>query len=48
MIISDYFGENVFSRAVMQQRLPKEVYDELLRVEKSGGRITMQSADVIA
>ena len=29
MKVSEYFGENVFSRAVMQERLPKKVYKEL-------------------
>ncbi len=48
MKISDYFGENVFSKAVMQERLPKEVYDEVLSVEQNGGQISMHAADIVA
>ena len=46
--ISDYFGENVFSKAVMRERLPKGVYEEFLRAEQGGGKISMPSADIIA
>ncbi|MBP3411910.1 MAG: glutamine synthetase III, partial [Oscillospiraceae bacterium] len=48
MRINEYFGENVFSKAVMKQRLPREVYEELDRVEKDGGAISMAVADVVA
>ena len=48
MKISDYFGENVFSKAVMRERLPKEIYDELLSVEQNGGQISMHAADIVA
>jgi len=46
--ISDCFGENVFSKAVMQERLPREVYDEVCSVMEHGGQISMASADVVA
>ena len=29
MRINEYFGENVFSKAVMKERLPRDVYKEL-------------------
>ncbi len=48
MKISDYFGENVFSKAVMQERLPSEVFDEVCSVMEHGGQISMESADVVA
>ena len=48
MKISDYFGENVFSKAVMRERLPKEVFDEICSVERNGGQISMAAADVVA
>ncbi len=48
MKISDYFGENVFSKAVMRERLPKEVFDEICSVERDGGQISMSAADVVA
>ena len=48
MKVSDYFGVNVFSNAVMQERLPSEVYAEVQSVIERGGQISMQSADVVA
>ncbi len=48
MKVSEYFGENVFSRAVMQERLPKKVYAEVMSVVEHGGQISMASADVVA
>lgn len=48
MKVSEYFGENVFSKAVMRERLPSEVYDEICRVEHEGGQISMAAADVVA
>ena len=45
MKVSDYFGVNVFSNAVMQERLPSEVYAEVQSVIERGGQISMQSAD---
>ncbi len=48
MSTCSYFGEYVFSRAVMRQRLPREVYEQLVRVEKEGGAIPMAVADVVA
>ena len=40
MKVSEYFGENVFSRAVMQERLPKKVYAEVMSVVEHGGQIS--------
>ena len=48
MRINEYFGENVFSKAVMKERLPRDVYRELERVEREGGAISMPVADVVA
>lgn len=48
MTVSGFFGENVFNRAVMEQRLPKEVLDEVLQVMQHGGQISMAAADVVA
>lgn len=48
MTVSEYFGENVFSKAVMRERLPKEVFDEVCTVEREGGQISMAAADVVA
>ena len=35
-MISEYFGENVFNKAQMKARLPQEIYDEVVCVEKNG------------
>ena len=48
MKVSDYFGSNVFSNAVMRERLPSEVYKEVQHVIACGGQISMQSADIVA
>lgn len=48
MRVSDYFGENVFSKAVMRERLPREIFDEVCNVELNGGQISMAAADVVA
>lgn len=48
MKVSEYFGENVFNKAVMRQRLPVDAYDEVCRVVEQGGQISMATADVVA
>jgi len=48
VIVSEYFGENVFNKSQMQARLPKEVYEEVIHVEKNGGSISAKSADIVA
>ena len=48
MKVSEYFGENVFNKAVMRERLPKEVFDEVCSVERDGGQISMAAADIVA
>ena len=48
MKISEYFGENVFSKSVMKEYLPKEAYEEVLLVERDGGQISMSAADAVA
>ena len=46
--ISEIFGTNVFSLAVMRQRLPKKVYSEVVDVMNHGGNISMATADIVA
>ena len=48
MKVSEYFGSNVFSNAVMRERLPSEVYKEVQQVSACGGQISMHAADVVA
>ena len=46
--ITEIFASNVFSRTVMQERLPKKVYAELVDVMDNGGNISMATADIVA
>ena len=46
--MSDVFGVNVFSRAVMRERLPKKIYAEMIDVMDNGGNISVETADVVA
>ena len=48
MKVSEYFGENVFSRAVMQERLPKKVYKALRKTIDEGKELDPMVADVVA
>ncbi|MGH7657971.1 MAG: glutamine synthetase III [Gemmatimonadales bacterium] len=46
--IDSIYGADVFSRRVMSQRLPKEVYRSLLRTIDNGEPLDPQVADVVA
>ncbi len=46
--IDDIYGADVFSRRLMSQRLPKEVYKSLLRTIDHGDPLDPQVADVVA
>ena len=48
MGIADIFGSNVFSENVMRERLPKKVFAEVKYAMDNGGRISMETADVVA
>ncbi|MBR2782537.1 MAG: glutamine synthetase III [Oscillospiraceae bacterium] len=48
MDISDIFGKHVFSEAVMQRRLPKQVYQEVTEIRSKGGHLSMAAADALA
>ena len=45
--VSEIFGEYVFNDAVMQQRLPKKVYQKLQETLAEGGELDLETADVI-
>ncbi|MCI8992630.1 MAG: glutamine synthetase type III [Eubacterium sp.] len=45
---ADIFGENVFNDTVMQERLPKKVYQKLKDTIKEGKELDLATADVIA
>ncbi|MFI4861611.1 MAG: glutamine synthetase III [Phycisphaerales bacterium JB063] len=44
----EVFGDNVFSKAVMKQRLPKAVYKSLIKTIEEGSRLDTETADVVA
>ena len=46
--ITELFGINVFNEAVMQQRLPEDVFTQVLRAKNEGKRLSPEAADVIA
>ena len=46
--IDDIYGSDVFSRRLMSQRLPREVYKSLLRTIDHGEPLDPQVADVVA
>lgn len=48
MNIPEIFGSNVFTPAVMKERLPKKVYAEVINAMENGGQISMATADVVA
>ena len=48
MNISEIFGANVFSESVMRERLPHDVFDEVMDVTAHGGQISMAAADIVA
>ncbi len=48
MIITDYFGCDVFSEKVMKERLPEEAFKEFERTLETGHRLNIDVANIIA
>ncbi|MCR4651941.1 MAG: glutamine synthetase III [Lachnospiraceae bacterium] len=48
MNVEEIFGENVFSKGVMRQRLPKEVFEEVEAVMEHGGELSKETANIVA
>ena len=46
--VSEIFGENVFNDTVMQERLPKKVYQQLKKTIEEGKDLDLATADVVA
>ena len=46
--VEDIFGEKVFTVAKMKERLPKKVFQEVMKVSEQGGELSMATADVVA
>ncbi|MDR1929564.1 MAG: glutamine synthetase III, partial [Treponema sp.] len=46
--IAELYGSNCFSNAVMKERLPKNIYKEILTVQAGKKELTPEVADVVA
>ena len=46
--VEKIFAEKVFTNAKMKERLPKKVYQEVMRVMEHGGELSMATADMVA
>ena len=46
--VPELFGANVFHDAVMKERLPKKVYEEVRKTIETGAEMTIDTADVVA
>ena len=46
--VEEIFGQNVFTLSKMRERLPKNVYKEVVNVIEHGGALSKESADVVA
>ena len=45
--ITDLFGVNVFNEAVMRQRLPDDIFDQLCKAKNEGKRLSREAADIL-
>lgn len=46
--VEELFASKVFTRATMRERLPKNVYKEVIKVMEKGGELSLAAADVVA
>ncbi len=46
--VEEVFGSKVFTRTTMRERLPKNVYREVIKVIEEGGELNLATADVVA
>ena len=46
--VEEIFGQNVFTLGKMKERLPKNVYKEVVKVMNQGGELSMNTANVVA
>ena len=46
--VEELFGKNVFTIGKMKERLPEEVFDEVVKVMEEGGELSRKSADIVA
>ena len=46
--VEEIFASNVFTLEKMKERLPGEVYDEVVRIRQQGGELSLKTADIVA
>jgi glutamine synthetase len=46
--IEEVFASNVFTLGTMHERLPQDVYDEIVHIMDKGGELSKESANIIA
>lgn len=46
--VEEIFGQNLFTLSKMKERLPKNVYKEVVNVMNNGGELSMGAANVVA
>ena len=46
--VEEIFAQNLFTLAKMKERLPKDVYKEVVKVMDRGGELSMEAANVVA
>ena len=46
--LGEIYGKNCFSNSVMRERLPKSIYNELLKVQSGKSELTLDIAEVVA
>jgi glutamine synthetase len=46
--VAELYGSNSFSNAVMRERLPKNIYKEIVAVQNGEKELTLEAAEVVA
>ena len=46
--VAEVFGQDVFSEAVMKERLPEVTYKQMVKLMEEGGDVTLELADIVA
>ena len=46
--VEELFGKNVFTVSKMRERLPEEVFEEVSKVIRDGGELSLRDADIVA
>ena len=46
--VFELYGSNCFSNAVMRERLPKNIYQEVVAIQEGEKELTLEVAEVVA